>query len=66
MVLEHQAEMQNRLTRANYGVRRAMYVAEQDSSVVSDDLESVIDESAKLVVDYLLFSGEAKLESKVT
>jgi hypothetical protein len=65
MVLEHQAEMQNRLTRANYGVRRALYVAKQDATEIGDDLAAAIDESAKLVVDYLLFSGEAKLDSKI-
>lgn len=72
MVLEHQAEMQNRMTRANYGVRRAQYAATNrsdaaanDSTVADSQLESVIDQSAKLVVDHLLFVDEAKLDSRI-
>ncbi len=64
MVLEHQVEMHNRLTDANYAVRRARYTS-KDSPGQQTRLDTVIDESAKLVVDHLLFVDEAKLESEI-
>ncbi|MCA9138486.1 MAG: hypothetical protein KDB00_17060 [Planctomycetales bacterium] len=65
MVMEHQTEMQNRLTDANYAVRRARFI-HQDTSVGDQKaIETAIDASAKLVVDHLLFTGEPQLESEI-
>lgn len=65
MVMEHQTEMQNRLTDANYAVRRAHSVSQDSQSGDPKTVESVIDKSAKLVVDYLLFNGEARLDAEI-
>jgi hypothetical protein len=65
MVLEHQTEMHNRLTRANYAVRRARHANDEVNDDPSETLEHVIENSAKLVVDHLLFVNEAKLASPV-
>jgi hypothetical protein len=68
MVLEHQAEMHNRLTAANYQTR----LAHRDADVLND-LDSAprgrlsegtarrVDAAAEQLVQHLLFSGEAKL-----
>lgn len=65
MVMEHQTEMQNRLTDANYAVRRAKQAAAESDESSGDDLETVIDRSAKRVVDHLLFSDEAAIDSPI-
>jgi hypothetical protein len=70
MVLEHQTAMQNTLTRASLDSRRMLAyqktlqqelkepVAEEP---VYDSVKSVLDSSAREVVDDLLFRGEAEL-----
>lgn len=72
MVLEHQAEMQNLLTRANFLTRQALY----DEAALNRDLGRNADyrsettyhriwNAAKPLVRYLLFSGEAKLTEPI-
>jgi hypothetical protein len=72
MVLEHQAEMQNRLTAANYQTR----LAHRDADVLND-LDNAprgrltegtarrVDSAAEQLVQYLLFSGEARLTAEM-
>jgi hypothetical protein len=73
MVLEHQLEAQNRLVRANYLTRIAL--AEQaevnrltgsPASYRSEGIARRIERACEPVVEYLLFSGEAKLSGKVS
>ena len=68
MVLEHQAEMHNRLTAANYQTR----LAHRDADVLND-LDNIprgrltegtarrVDSAAEQLVQYLLFGGETRL-----
>ncbi len=71
MVLEHQTQMQNAFTRANHEVRRAVDAdpagdGDPDGDGNADQaLEAVIDRSAKRIVDYMLFSDEAKLHAPI-
>ena len=69
MVLEHQTQMQNTFTVANFSVRRRMYESEQatqrQDAVSKDELEYAIDQAAKKVVDYMLFVNEAPITSEV-
>ena len=77
MVLEHQTQMHNTFTRANFAVRRAIYehnTAFPRSDPDSDrtrreeseqELQAVIAQAAREVVDFLLFVNEAPLESEV-
>ncbi len=72
MVLEHQAEMHNRLTAANYQTR----LAHRDADVLND-LDNVprgrlsegtarrVDAAAEQLVQYLLFSGETRLTAEL-
>jgi hypothetical protein len=72
MVLEHQAEMHNRITRANFETRLALYqqaeldklFARQESGL-SQSTVSRIHSACKPLVEYMLFSGEAKLTEKI-
>jgi hypothetical protein len=78
MVLEHQTQMHNVMTKADFTVRRAIYdhnLAYSNSGSSSADaaeddagkeLQLTISQAAKEVVDYLLFCGEAPLTSKVS
>ncbi|KAA5542760.1 hypothetical protein FYK55_14670 [Roseiconus nitratireducens] len=76
MVMEHQTQMHNQLTRANFAVRRARHgdfssgegepLAEDSPETSSrETLDQVLDEASKWVVDYLLFVDEAPLEEPV-
>ena len=72
MVLEHQAEMHNRLTAANYQTR----LAHRDADVLND-LDNVprgrltegtarrVDSAAEQLVQYLLFCGETRLTGEL-
>ncbi|MBM4097632.1 MAG: hypothetical protein FJ261_12740 [Planctomycetes bacterium] len=73
MVLEHQLEAHNRLVRANYLTRMAL--AEQaevnrlmgsPANYRSEGITRRIERACEPVVEYLLFSGEAKLSGRVT
>ncbi|WP_143544161.1 hypothetical protein [Rhodopirellula sp. MGV] len=64
MVLEHQVEMHNRMTRANYAVRRAAFQKEQ-GEINDADFQQIVDREADAVTEYAFFSGEAKLTSPI-
>lgn len=72
LVLEHQCEGQNRIARANYLTRLALYEQGELNRAFGDpedqERESItrrIRSACEPVVEYLLFSGEAKLTGPV-
>jgi hypothetical protein len=72
MVLEHQTEMHNRITRANFLTRRALYEEADLNKALgrpvgtrSDLTERRIQSACEPLVKYLLFSGEAKLTDRL-
>ncbi len=72
MVLEHQAEAQNRITRANLLTRRALYDETEMNKALgrpenyhSESTESRIKNAGEPLVKYFLFSDEARLTEKV-
>jgi hypothetical protein len=72
MVLEHQAELHNRISRANFQTRRALYeeadlnkALGRPAGARSDLTERRIQSACEPLVKYLLFSGEAKLTEPV-
>lgn len=72
MVLEHQANLHNRLTRANmlaqtleHEEEAANRVANRPLDARSDDFRRQIAEAATPVVEHLLFAGELRLTAPV-
>ncbi len=70
MVLEHQTQMHNRFTKANFTVRHAVHdfrTNQQAETQVDNtaELDVIIAEAAKEVVDYMLFVDEERLASEV-
>jgi len=72
MVLEHQAEMHNRITRANFLTRIALYDQIELNKALGDPLDRRseltqrrIKSACDPLVKYLLFSDEAKLEARI-
>ncbi len=72
MVLEHQAEMQNRITRANFLTRAALHEEAEINKALgrpanyrSESTTARIKNAGEPLVKYLLFSGEAKLTEPV-
>jgi hypothetical protein len=72
MVLEHQAEMHNRIARASFLTRIALYEEAElnkalgrPASQRSDLTQRRIKSACEPVVKYLLFSGEAPLTAQV-
>jgi hypothetical protein len=72
MVLEHQTRLHNLLTRANWETRIALHqqddmnrILGQPSDQWSDSTRRRIHGHAEELLKYLLFSGEAKLDSPV-
>jgi hypothetical protein len=72
MVLEHQAEMHNRITRANLLTRVALYEEADLNRIMgrpkeyrSELTQRRIKSACEPVVKYLLFSGEARLTSRI-
>jgi hypothetical protein len=72
MVLEHQAIMHNRLTRALLDTRQALHYQEdlnkafsENAGTLFDSTRRRIDSVADEVVKYLLFSQEAKLTEPI-
>ncbi len=65
MVMEHQAQLHNHFTRAEYAVRRARF-AHADESISDAEWKREIERAADLVVESLLFVGEAPLEQPIT
>jgi hypothetical protein len=72
MVLEHQAEMHNRITRANLLTRLALYEEAEINKALgkpagqhSDSTISRIKNAGEPLVQYLLFGEETKLTDKI-
>jgi hypothetical protein len=69
MVLEHQTQMHNTLTRSNFIVRRALYELQQldaeKAASEQKELDLTIDDAAKSIVEYMLFLNEAPLTSGI-
>jgi hypothetical protein len=72
MVLEHQAEMHNLITRANFQTRIALYDETELNKALgrpadyrSESTTSRIKSAGEPLVKYLLFSGETKLTDPV-
>ena len=72
MVLEHQADMHNLITRANFLTRAALHEEAEINKALgrpadyrSDSTLSRIRSAGEPLVKYLLFSDEAKLEHKL-
>ncbi|MGI9428533.1 MAG: hypothetical protein ACR2NM_07740, partial [Bythopirellula sp.] len=73
MVLEHQAQMHNFITRANYEGRRALHydatwnkLFERAAGTQSDVSQRRIAAAGEKLLKYLLFSGEFRLTSPVS
>lgn len=73
MVLEHQAEMHNRITRANFLTRQACFDAKVMNELEGKPAEAPRESSTSRIkaaveplVEYLFFSGEATLSEPVT
>jgi hypothetical protein len=72
LVLEHQADAHNHLTRANFLARQAMHYQQtlnrelgEPADHVWDSTKSRIKNAGEPLVEYLLFSGEAALTAKI-
>jgi hypothetical protein len=72
MVLEHQTDAHNYITRANFLTRQAMHHQEslnrelhEPADRVWDSTKSRIKNAGEPLVEYLLFSGEAKLTAPI-
>jgi hypothetical protein len=72
MVLEHQAEMHNRITRANFETRTALHQQEEFDRILNRKTKGLSESTAGRIrscceplVEYLLFSKEARLTEKV-
>ncbi len=72
MVLDHQTQMHNAITAANFETREALHqsyqmneILERESDFISESATRRIQSAAKNVVDYLLFKDEYKLSAEV-
>ena len=72
LVLEHQADAHNHLTRANHLTRQAMHYQQtlnrelkEPPGRVWDSTKSRIKSAGEPLVEYLLFSGEAPLTARI-
>jgi len=69
MVLEHQTQMHNTLTRNNFIVRHALYEHQQlepaKAEAEQQELDLTIDSAAKSIVEYMLFQNETPLTSEI-
>lgn len=73
LVLEHQSDAHNYITRANFLTRQALYYQESLNKELNepqghlwDSTKSRLKNASEPLVEYLLFSGEAPLTHKVT
>jgi len=73
MVLEHQTQMHNAITAANYQAREVTHqmahmnkLLERDPDFLSDSAQRRLDKAAKGVVDHLLMCGEFPLTDQVS
>jgi hypothetical protein len=77
MVLEHQTQMQNAFTFADFTVRRELHEHEESQGTATPGAEHqtpddakrelvfIVEQATKKVVDYMLFVGEARLTSEI-
>jgi len=72
MVLEHQGEMHNRLSRASYEVRLALYRQLESNRFFGEPLDTIgasagriLERKAREIVEYLLFKDEVRLEQPI-
>jgi hypothetical protein len=72
MVLEHQAETHNRITRANFLTRQALHEEAEMNKVLgrpeayrSESIDRRIQHACEPLVQFLLFSGEAVLTEPI-
>ena len=69
MVLEHQTQMHNTLTKSNFVVRRALHEHEQldaaKAAIEQKELNLTIDNAAKSIVEYMLFLDETPLTNEI-
>lgn len=72
MVLEHQTEVMNLITKSRFETRHALYVRDQaiaadpaNQDTATATAQAAIEKSAKPLVDSLLFQKEAKLTEPV-
>ncbi len=72
MVLEHQAEMHNRITRANFETRLALHQQEEFDRILQRKTKGLSESTANRIrscceplLEYLLFSKEARLTERV-
>ena len=74
MVAEHQTQIQNRITRANYGTRQALEYAQiaqqrpgpRAEEFLSDSVKSRIKSVCEPLVKAMLFAGETRLTAPIT
>jgi hypothetical protein len=73
MVLEHQTQMHNLITAANFETQRALYyqaemnrLLERPEDYLSDTTKSRIENSCRRLVEYMLFAEETRLADKIT
>lgn len=69
MVLEHQTQMHNTLTKSNFIVRHALYEHQQldpaKAKAEQEELDLTINNAAKSIVEYMLFLNETPLTSEI-
>jgi hypothetical protein len=72
LVLEHQTEMHNRITRAGFETRMALHQQEEFDRILQRKTKGLSESTLRRIKDcceplleYLLFSGEARLTEKV-
>ncbi|MGB7323988.1 MAG: hypothetical protein WBD31_03895, partial [Rubripirellula sp.] len=66
MVLEHQTQMHNIMTKADFAVRKLIHDREQpDADFDSDEWQAQMHLAAREVVDHLLFRDEVELTDEV-
>lgn len=73
MVLEHQVQMHNAITAANYETRQALHqvqtmnkILERDPDFISDSAKRRIESAAENVVEHLLMCDEFQLTDRVS
>lgn len=72
MVLEHQAQMHNLMTQANFETRMALHrqavmdkIFDRAPDTLSESTQRIIKSSGDALVDYMIFAHEIELESPV-
>ncbi len=72
MVLEHQSQMHNLMTRANFETRMALHrqaisdrIFERDPTILSESSTRIIHNLGDALVDYMIFANEAELTDPI-